>query len=49
MKHLLRLIVLVLLLNVSIVYATPFEDYGELQLNGTSIVDKNGNKFQLKV
>ena len=27
---------------------TPVEVHGKLQVNGTNIVDKNGNKFQLK-
>lgn len=27
---------------------TPFENHGKLSVNGTDIVDKDGNKFQLK-
>ena len=47
MKKILLLILLSLFI-IPVVYASPVSDHGKLTVKGTDIVDKNGNKYQLR-
>lgn len=48
MKRVLSLFLLLVIFSIGVVNANPIDNHGKLQVNGTNIVDKNGNKFQLR-
>jgi endoglucanase len=49
MKRIVKvLLIIISLLFVKNVYATPFDNHGELNVSGTNIVDKNNKIFQIR-